>query len=260
MDTTTLTHIAKLVQESQHIVFMTGAGASKESGIATFRDAMDGHWSRHDPGDLATPEAFERDPALVTSWYDERRIGALAAEPNAGHRAITALQKHLALLGKKVTIITQNVDELHQRSGASDVIELHGSLITWRGATSGERVRDLPETRLPHYPPKKNEGTPEEELLRPDVVWFGEALPERAMELATSAASTCQLYFSVGTSSVVWPAAGIVARALKAGAITVEINPVETILSSEYHHVLRGASGEILPRIVSQSFPALTVC
>lgn len=257
MQTSTLETIAELITTSSHIVFMTGAGASKESGIPTFRDALDGHWSRYDPGELATPEAFSKDPALVTTWYDERRMAALGTTPNPGHHAISALQAHLASLGKRVTVITQNVDELHQRSGSEGVLELHGSLITWRGARSGNKVRDLPAAPFTHYPPEHTFEDGEPDVLRPDVVWFGESLPEEAFEQAKEAARQCQLYFSVGTSSVVWPAAGIVDCALKAGAQTVEINPVETFLSSEYHHVLRGPSGELLPTLLKMSFPDL---
>ncbi len=249
----TLERIAKLIDQSDHIVFMTGAGASKESGIPTFRDALDGYWSRFEPGELATPEAFAKNPALVTQWYDERRLAALGTTPNPGHHAISTLQKHFRSLGKKVTVITQNVDELHQRSGSQDVLELHGSLITWRGARSGQKVRDLPEGAFPNYPPEHTFEDGTQDILRPDVVWFGESLPEGALASAQSAARQSQLYFSVGTSSVVWPAAGIVDSALKAGAQTVEINPVETILSSEYHHVLRGASGELLPELLKLS-------
>ncbi len=251
----TLEHIAALIAQADHIVIMTGAGASKESGIPTFRDALDGLWSKYEPGELATPEAFEKNPALVTQWYDERRLSALQSKPNAGHIAMAKLQKRLESQGKKLTLITQNVDELHQRAGAKDVLELHGSLITWRGASTGEKQRNLPEDAFESYPPKHREGTPQEELLRPDVVWFGEGLPEDALQEATTQASQCNLYFSVGTSSVVWPAAGIVDLAIKAGATTVEVNPTETILSSEYDHVLRGPSGEIFPKLLELAFP-----
>lgn len=257
MTTLDLNRIVPLLQQSEHIVFMTGAGASKESGIPTFRDAMDGLWARFEPGELATPEAFAKDPALVTRWYDERRLAALACHPNPGHLAIARLQQHLATLGRRVSVITQNVDELHQRAGATDVIELHGSLLTWRGATSGHTQPAMAATPFESYPPEITMKNGNKEILRPGVVWFGEVLPEGALERAGELAASCQLYFSVGTSSVVWPAAGIVDCALKAGAQTVEINPVETALSSEYHHTLRGASGEILPQLIAQAFPEL---
>ena len=244
-DPSTLEAVAERLSLSEHVVIMTGAGASRESGIPTFRDALEGYWSRFDPGELATPQAFERDAALVTRWYDERRLAALAASPHAGHEAITALQRRARSLGRRLTVITQNVDELHQRAGTEGVIELHGSLITWRGARSGERVRDLPARALTRYPPERVLARGPEPL-RPDVVWFGEDLPEEALRLAAAASSSCELYLCVGTSGVVWPAAGLINVAAQAGAMTVEINPVKTPLSSQHDLAFRGQASQVL--------------
>lgn len=225
---------------------MTGAGVSAESGIPTFRDALEGLWSRFDPQDLATPDAFRRDPALVTRWYDERRINCAKCRPNAAHKALARWERHAAGLGARFTLITQNVDRLHQRAGSRRVIELHGSLFEWRCAQSGE-VIECPPDAFGDYPPT----TPSGGVARPGVVWFGEMLPDDAVAAADDAAGSCDLFVSVGTSAVVYPAAGYLHLADAAGARTLEINREPTPASGVVNWSIQGNAGDILPAFVA---------
>lgn len=241
-----LSHIGSLLSQAQNMVVLTGAGVSRESGIPTFRDALEGHWARFDPGELATPQAFAKNPELVTRWYDERRQAALACAPNPGHHALAAMEAVVEKRGGTLTILTQNVDAFHQLAGSQRVIELHGSLLTWRCSMTGKKRSDLP-VPFPEYPPP----TPDGGFWRPDVVWFGEALPADALEAAGRAMETCDLYLAIGTSGVVWPAAGYIGGAQKRGAPTIEINPMKTILTSEFDHHIEGPSGVLLPELLS---------
>lgn len=236
------------LRTARRIAILTGAGISAESGIPTFRDALTGLWSRFDPGDLATPQAFARDPRLVSRWYDERRCAVARCSPNAGHLALARLEQIAADQGKAFTLITQNVDRLHQAAGSHDVIELHGSLWVWRctdcGAESEERG-----PAFAAYPPRCPCGGPR----RPGVVWFGESLPSGPLAVAQRAAGECDLFLSIGTSSLVYPAAGLIQQAIRAGAKVIEVNPQPTPFSDHVTCSIRAASGDVLPRMVGNA-------
>jgi len=221
------------------VAVLTGAGISAESGVPTFR-GEGGLWRNYRPEQLATPEAFRRDPALVWEWYDWRRglIGACA--PNAAHGTLAEMEAALP----DFTLITQNVDGLHRAAGSRNVLELHGNV--WRarciGCSKTTKDRRVP---LPEIPPRCPECG---ELLRPDVVWFGESLPPEVLDAAWTAAARCRLMLVIGTSAVVQPAASLPLVALRNGARLVEINPAETSLSAHVHQALRGPAAEELPR------------
>lgn len=227
------------VASARRILALTGAGISAESGVPTFRGAG-GLWREYRPEDLATPEAFARDPKLVWEWYDWRRGLVAAARPNPGHRALAAL----AARHPGFTLVTQNVDGLHGLAGSPDVIELHGSLWRTRCLRCG-REREERRHPLPELPPQCECGG----LERPAVVWFGEMLPRVAWDAAEVAAVECDLILVIGTSSVVWPAAGLVPIALKSGAAGIEVNPDGTPLSEQLL-ALRGPAGEVLPELL----------
>ena len=232
------------------MVVLTGAGVSAESGIPTFRDAMDGLWSKFDPHELATPEGFARDPETVARWYDWRREKCAAAKPNAAHLALARLERHLAGQKTGFTLLTQNVDRLHQAAGSRNVIELHGTLWIWRCIRCGveREERDAP---FREYPPRCACGG----ARRPAVVWFGERLPEDAIQKAFGALETCDLFFSIGTSAVVEPAASFIHGARHHGARTVEINRDPTPISSVVDWSLLGKAGELLPELLRLTFP-----
>ncbi len=233
--------LIRTMRNARRVVALTGAGISAESGVPTFREAQTGLWETYEPLDLATPEAFERDPRLVWEWYEWRRKLVDAAEPNAGHRALVELEYWLP----DFTLVTQNVDGLHQRAGSRSVIELHGNIT--RSICSAERTPIDPGLTELAPPPCPQCGA----SLRPDVVWFGEALPAAAILDATESARSCDVFFSIGTSSLVQPAASLPEAATRSGAIMVEINPEKTPLSSRADYVLRGPAGEVLPALVS---------
>ena len=226
---------------AERVVALTGSGVSAESGVPTFREAQTGLWERFDPLELATPEAFARDPRLVWDWYEWRRRLVEGAEPNQGHLALAELERRLPNL----TLVTQNVDGLHQRAGSGEVVELHGNILRSRCSWEGTVIDDYEPGEAP--PPCPNCGAP----LRPDVVWFGEALPAEAFEAASEAARACDLLLSAGTSSLVYPAAALPFDALERGAVLVEVNPDETPLSAHADYVLRGPAGEVLPELVA---------
>ncbi|QYJ14582.1 NAD-dependent protein deacylase Sir2 [Rubrobacter xylanophilus DSM 9941] len=234
--------LADALRGARAVAALTGSGVSAESGVPTFRDARSGLWERFDPEELATPEAFLRDPKLVWEWYSWRRGLVLRAEPNPAHRALAELERRVLCF----TLITQNVDGLHRRAGSGNVIELHGNIL--RTVCSAERIPREPgggsPPRCPHC------GAP----LRPDVVWFGEALPPGALEEASKAARGCEVFLCVGTSGVVYPAAGLPREAAEAGALLVEINPERTPVTSLADFVLRGRAGEALPALVAAAF------
>lgn len=245
--TLNLAESAGRLRSATHLVVVTGAGASAESGIPTFRDALSGHWAKYDPMQLATPQAFENNPALVSRWYDRRRRDALACQPNAGHAALVKIEQAYAARGARFTLLTQNVDRLHQRAGSRNVHELHGSLYRWRcTGCQHAALEDRPEPLEPYPPRCANCGG----SRRPSVVWFGEMLPEDAVAAAEHALSTCDVYLSVGTSSVVYPVAGFAQTAQDAGAWCVEVNPEPTDLSGLFHQCLRGKAGDVLPELV----------
>jgi NAD-dependent deacetylase len=244
-----LNAIAARVASARHVAVVTGAGISAESGIRTFRDTMEGLWKDFDPQKLATPEAFAADPELVSRWYDWRRLGCLAAEPNPGHLALANLEKLLLQRGGRFTLFTQNVDGLHQRAGSRHIIEVHGSIHTWRCTRTGRETTPGP-TPFERFPPPSP--FHDDAVLRPGVVWFGEALPEAALRTADEAARTTDVFFSVGTSALVYPAAGFIEIAGAHGALTVEVNKDPTPLSRRVDFSLRGTAGDILPRLVAR--------
>lgn len=225
------------------MVVLTGAGVSAESGVPTFRDAQSGLWARYDPMELATPEAFARDPELVWRWYRWRRELIREARPNAAHRALAALEQRLP----RLTLVTQNVDGLHGSAGSKNVLELHGNI--HRTICSRERAafREAGGATPPRCPRCDAPG-------RPDVVWFGEALPMEALDEAFRAAAGCELFISIGTSSVVEPAASLAHAALEHGAAVVEINPQRTPLTDRCRHFIAGKAGVVLPALVREAF------
>ena len=230
--------ISDNLKNAKSIVFVTGAGISQESGIPTFR-GKDGHWRKHDPMKLATIDAFYEDPKLVWEWYEDRRKNIHAAEPNYGHKSIAELEKFY-----KVTVLTQNIDGLHQRAGSSVVLELHGSIIRIKCT-----VCDFQENITNEFheiPPKCNCGN----ILRPDVVLFGESLPQDVWKNAIQEASLCDVMIIAGTSLVVSPANTLPVFAKQNNALLIEINPEETIMSNEMDISIRDTSSTILPQLV----------
>lgn len=248
-ETQQLSDLARLLANAKNVVVLTGAGVSKESGIPTFRDSLEGYWSRFDPGELATPDAFAKDPETVTRWYDERRMAALACEPNPGHFALARIEAAISERGGRFTLLTQNVDRLHQRAGSQNVVEVHGSLVEWRCTETGERYTDLPAP-FPSYPPR----SPMNGALRPNVVWFGESLPKEALDAADDALGSCDLYLAIGTSGVVYPATGFVGAAKDAGARAAELNMNDTPVTHVFDFTPRGESGSLLPALYELAF------
>ena len=239
---TSLDEVARALRSAEHVAVLTGAGISAESGIPTFRDALTGLWARFRPEELATPEAFRRDPKLVWDWYAWRRALVANAQPNPGHIALAELERRVP----RLTLVTQNVDGLHQRAGSSRVIELHGSLA--RVKCSRELIAFSEwEESADGPPPCPRCGTP----LRPDVVWFGEPLPPESFAEAVDAAASCDVFLSVGTSALVEPAASLPRIALESGAMVVVVNPDAGTMPAAPRLVqLVGRAGEILPALV----------
>lgn len=217
---------------------LTGAGISAESGVPTFRGSG-GLWEGQRAEELASPEGFRADPARVWRWYRWRRSVVSGVEPNAGHRALVALERAAPAL----CLATQNVDGLHGRAGSRRLLELHGNI--HRSKCSERCGRSDPEPSRQEIP-LCGCGA----MMRPDVVWFGESLPERAIQQAFEEASHCDACLVVGTSGVVYPAAALPEQARRAGAIVAEINPDETPMSTLCHLVLRGPAGEVLPALL----------
>jgi NAD-dependent deacetylase len=229
------------LRSARFIAAITGAGISAESGLATFRDAQTGLWARFDPRELATPSAFARNPKLVWDWYAWRREHVAAARPNAGHLALAELERRVP----EFALVTQNVDGLHQRAGSRNTIELHGNITRVKCSREGALVDRWEELR-DAVPRCTNCGA----LLRPDVVWFEEMLPEQALAAAADPVRRCNVLLVVGTSAEVYPAAALPALARRSGAIIVEINPNATPLSATANYVLRGAAGVVLPALL----------
>lgn len=242
--------LAPALSQRGGLCVLTGAGMSAESGIATFRDALTGYWSRFDPAALASEEGFRAAPDRVWAWYAERRQGVLRAQPNAGHVALAGLaHRHPGVL----TLVTQNVDDLHQRAGNTDAVQLHGDILQdqWldpcpRHARGGN-VCD-PEWAQPGTPPTCGECG---NRLRPAVVWFGEPLPLRALNAAEQAAGQCAVMLVVGTSGAVWPAAGLAGRARRSGAKVIILNPTDSEIDDQAHLLLRGTAAGTLPGLLA---------
>ena len=226
-------------RDARHVCVLTGAGVSAESGVPTFREAQSGLWAKYDPLELATPEAFARDPELVWRWYRWRRELVSRAEPNAAHVALARLQA----LVPRLTLITQNVDGLHQRAGSKDVIEFHGNIFVNRCQVEQCAVDCDDDVAVPKCPGCGGH-------VRPGVVWFGEAIPESALNQSFAAAADCDLFVAAGTSSLVYPAAGLADAAAEAAAITVEVNPNPTEQSDSFTAALRGNAGTVLPELI----------
>ncbi|MCS6849318.1 MAG: NAD-dependent deacylase [Anaerolineae bacterium] len=236
--------LLEALRAAQHIAVLTGAGASAESGVPTFRDAQTGLWAQFDPEELATPEAFRRNPKLVWEWYAWRRTLVERAQPNPGHFALVEMERH----APQFTLITQNVDGLHQLAGSRNVIELHGNIRRYKCfACETPHSGPLPEGEIPTCASCGG-------LLRPDVVWFGECLPAQAYRVALEAAQTCDVFFSVGTSGLVEPAASLPRIARRALATVVTINLDVKTEWSPNAYAIHGKSGEVLPALVSAAW------
>ncbi len=236
----------RLVRGAGTIAVLTGAGMSAESGIATFRDAQTGLWARFDPAQLASVEGFRADPARVWDWYAQRREGVRRAEPNAGHRALAAYEQ---LHRGRLTIVTQNVDDLHQRAGSTDVIRLHGSLLedSWLERCPRKPACDT-ASATPASPPRCERCG---NLVRPAVVWFGEMLPVQALSQAQLLAESCDVMLVVGTAGAVYPAAGLAHVAHRAGAKVIIVNPEPSEIDDQAHLLLRGTAARILPALLT---------
>ncbi|MEV0804921.1 NAD-dependent deacylase [Micromonospora sp. NPDC050200] len=250
---------ARFLGDARRVVIFTGAGISAESGVPTFRDDLTGLWARFDVQRLATPEAFHADPDLVWGWYEWRRRRVRRAEPNPGHLAIATIEARVP----GSTVITQNVDDLHERAGTGAVIHLHGSLFaprcvtvaahpaTFQDPQDGDAVELHEGRRIP--PPRCASCAA---LVRPGVVWFGEALPEAALTAAVEAAATCDVLLTVGTSGVVYPAAEIPRIAARSGATVIQVNPEPTPLDQVCAINLRGTAAQVLPALVAAAWEA----
>jgi NAD-dependent deacetylase sirtuin 5 len=259
----------RLFDAARHVVVLTGAGVSAESGVPTFRGAA-GFWRKFDPTLLATPQAFARDPSTVWEWYHWRRSLVAKCKPNAAHYALAAAQERAAAAGRQLNIITQNIDGLHQDAGAKRVVELHGSL--WkvcRATSTGQRDGPAWEDRAqPLVPALAGAGDPEAvggavipedelprdpatgRLLRPAVVWFNERLEPAVADAVEAALDACDLLVIAGTSSVVYPAAGYAPHVAARGAAVVEVNLDPTDNTSVCALAFHGKAGELLPRLL----------
>jgi NAD-dependent protein deacetylase/lipoamidase len=248
MDAAALDAVRQRLRDARSVCVFTGAGMSAESGIPTFRDALIGLWARFDPAALASEEGFRADPQLVWDWYAERRDGVRRAQPNAGHLAVATFA---AAHAGRVTVITQNVDDLHQRAGCPDAIRLHGDILQdrWLEPCAHHPACDPAQAAAGRPPRCGRCGN----LVRPGVVWFGELLPPGAMEAAEAAARQCELMLVVGTSGAVWPAAGLALTARRAGAFVVIVNLHSSEIDDQAHAVLRGSAARVLPELLHHS-------
>jgi len=238
MDEQQVEDAARFLSRAARIAVLTGAGISAESGVPTFR-GKDGLWKQYRAESLATPEAFERDPALVWEWYDWRRGLIAPVEPNAGHRVLAAWEERF----EDFAVITQNVDGLHAKAGSRSIVELHGNIWKLRCTREGtvEEMRDTPLPRIPPICP--NCGA----LLRPHIVWFGESLEPGVLDRAYGLSTACQAMLVVGTSAVVQPAASLPLAAARAGAKIIEVNLEPTPLTPYADYFFPGKAGEVLP-------------
>ena len=233
--------LINILRNSKKIAVLTGAGVSQESGLRTFRDAQIGLWSQYNPQDLASPEAFKRNPKLIWDWYSWRREAIKGMRPNPGHYALVEMSKHVP----DFSLITQNVDGLHRLAGSRQLIELHGNINLVRCSECGKIYEEWVD---------ENSEVPRcticNGLLRPNVIWFGEPLPREELDSAVTAARTCDSFFSIGTSAEVQPAASLAYAAGHRGAIVIEINTEATRFTPKADFFLQGKSGKILPSLV----------
>ncbi len=240
MDKSILSEVLKSsLKKDKRVVVLTGAGISAESGVPTFR-GENGLWKKFKPEELATFDAFISNPQLVWEWYEYRRKLISEVKPNPAHKSLVEMQGYF----ENFHLVTQNVDGLHQKAGSKEVIELHGNIKRNKCINCGMKFEELPSSEV--IPPKCRCGG----MLRPDVVWFGEMLPEEAIKKAFEQSTYCDLFFSIGTSAIVYPAASLPLIAKRAGAYLVEVNLERTELSSLADEVFLGKAGEIMPEIV----------
>jgi NAD-dependent deacetylase len=233
---------ARILADTRKLVISTGAGVSRESGIPTFRETQSGLWANFDPEELATVEGFLKDPPLVWKWYQERIKMISDVQPNPGHYAMAKMQH----MFEDFCLITQNIDNLHQKAGAKEVCELHGNILTYKCFDEQTIIEVLPETD--EIPPRCQRCGA---MIRPNVVWFGEALPEKEMSLAYTKAGECHVMIVAGTSGLVQPAASLPLIAKRyAKAKIIEINPTESAITPVADIFLKGKSGEVLPKLL----------
>jgi len=231
--------LKSLLKKDKRVVVLTGAGISAESGVPTFR-GENGLWKKFKPEELATFDAFISNPQLVWEWYEYRRKLISEVKPNPAHFSLVEMQAYF----ENFCLITQNVDGLHQKAGSKEVIELHGSIKRNRCINCGLKFEEF-ELSSEEIPPKCRCGG----LIRPDVVWFGEMLPPEAIKKAFELSSSCDIFFSIGTSAVVYPAASLPLVAKNAEAYLLEVNLERTELSNLADEVFLGKAGEIMPKI-----------
>ncbi len=249
IEITRIQQAAEYLRAAQRVVVFTGAGVSRESGVPTFRDALTGLWANYDPHKLATVAGFRANPKLVWDWYAERQAQLRTVTPNAGHDAIAALEKSIP----SVTVMTQNIDGLHERAGSTDVIALHGDITRYKcladcqGNPTEVVIEDLVWDREQGPPACPHCGA----WVRPAVVWFGEMLPPGTFERAVALTEAADVLLVVGTSGEVQPAASLPSIARQHGAKVIEVNPHPSALSRRAHVFLQGPSGEVLPQIVA---------
>jgi NAD-dependent deacetylase len=240
------------LQSAQHLVVLTGAGVSAESGIPTFRDALTGLWSQFSAEALASESGFQSDPALVWGWYEWRRQRVIQAKPNPAHTAVAQLQHRVP----KLTLITQNVDDLHERAGSTDVLHLHGSLNHPR-CINCQTPYELPEITSAVEEAGNKIEPPRcfacGGMIRPGVVWFGEILPMQIWEKAVEASKTCDVMMVIGTSGMVYPAASLPFK-VESGCTLIHVNPTVTSFSSATPFNLYFPAGEVLPKLVQAAF------
>jgi NAD-dependent deacetylase len=240
--------LVTILRNARQVTVLTGAGISAESGLPTFRDALTGLWAKYDPQELATEDAFRRNPKLVWDWYAMRREMAREATPNPGHYALAEMERHVPVFG----LFTQNIDGLHRLAGSQNVTELHGSLQKYKCFAEGSPVTPdewlTPHDSLPPRCPRC------EAFVRPDIVWFGESLPVKALQDAATATIECDVFFSIGTSGTVYPAAALPMHALEHGAtvITLNLEVATEVLPHRFN--FNGKAGEILPALVQKVF------
>jgi NAD-dependent deacetylase len=238
------------LREARRVVIFTGAGVSQESGIPTFRDRLTGLWENFDAARLATPDAFDRDAALVWGWYEWRRARVQAALPNPAHRAIAELAGRVP----ELTLVTQNVDDLHERAGSPAVLHLHGRIAQpyCESCRRPHRAAAAPEGEGRRIEPPRCSACAAR--IRPGVVWFGESLPSEEWQAAQGATRRADLFFCVGTSALVQPAASLTDLAIHAGAMTVQVNPNSTGIEERVSVALKGPAGSVLPLLLERAF------
>lgn len=244
MEDASLATVKAWVQQAHHIAVLTGAGISAESGVPTFRDAQTGYWAQFRPEDMATEAGFRAHPQRVWDWYQYRRDLLAGVSPNAGHRALAAFQQQHP---DRLTLITQNVDGLHQRAGSASVLCLHGDIFEDRWLEPPRECCRIDQAEPDHPPYCAGCGN----RVRPGVVWFGEPLPLATLDAAKRAADRCDVMLVVGTAGAVYPAAGLAHLARAAGGRVVVLNPASSALDDVAHGVLRGTAASVLPLLMA---------